>query len=67
MRPEPERTEALTPDLLATALVTAAATARWPAGPLLLDLDEHVLRHLLAPCLAAALQDLNNRAAGASR
>ncbi len=58
MRPEPERTEALTPDLLATALVTAAATARWPGGPLVLDLDEHVLGHLLAPRLATALPDL---------
>ena len=43
---------------LATALVMAAARARWPAGPLLVDLDEPVLRTLLAPHLAAALHDL---------
>jgi len=46
-------------DQLATALVIAAAQARWPAGPLLLDLDETVLRTLLAPQLAAALHGLN--------
>jgi len=44
---------------LATALVMAAAQARWPAGPLLVDLDETVLRTLLAPQLAAALHVLN--------
>ncbi len=43
---------------LATALVMAAARARWPAGQLLVDLDETVLRTLLAPHLAAALHDL---------
>ncbi len=45
-------------DQLATALVIAATHARWPAGPLLVDLDETVLRTLLAPHLAAALHDL---------
>ncbi len=35
------------------------AQARWPAGPLLVDLDETVLRTLLAPQLAAALHVLN--------
>lgn len=45
-------------DQLATALVIAATHARWPAGPLLLDLDETVLRTLLAPHLAGALHDL---------
>ncbi len=43
------------PDQLADALVRAAATARWPDGSLLLDLDENVVRNLLAPHLATAL------------
>lgn len=43
---------------LATALVAAAAAARWPAGPLLLDLDETIIRQLLAPHLVTAVQEL---------
>lgn len=43
---------------LATALVAAAAAARWPAGPLLLNLDETIIRQLLAPHLVTAVQKL---------
>ncbi len=58
MKSEPTRTEVPAEDHLTAALVKAAATARWPAGALLLDLDETVIRPLLAPRLIAAVQEL---------
>jgi len=58
MRSEPAGTEVPAEDHLTTALVRAAATARWPSGALLLDLDETVIRQLLAPRLIEAVQEL---------
>lgn len=45
----------LTADQITVALLEVAATARWPHGPLLLDLDRAVLCEQLAPRLVAAL------------
>jgi hypothetical protein len=58
MRSEPARTEVPAKDHLTTALVRAAATARWPAGALLLDLGETIIHQLLAPRLIEAVQEL---------
>ena len=45
----------LTADQITMALLEVAASARWPHGPLLLDLDAAVVREQLAPRLVAAL------------
>lgn len=45
----------LTVEQLSDAVVAVASTTRWPDGSLLLELDDQVLRELLAPAVHAAL------------
>lgn len=45
----------LTVEQLSTAVVAVAASTFWPDGSLLLDLDDQLLRELVAPALLAAL------------
>jgi len=52
-------------DQLLSALVMATSTARWPGGALLVDLEETVVRDLLAPHLVIALAQLTRPAATA--
>jgi len=52
-------------DQLLSALVMATSTARWPGGALLVDLEETVVRELLAPHLVIALAQLTRPAATA--